>query len=78
MVRGDFAASVFVHLAHEDVVHASSDKWALLAQDYNLGAHSLPSLLDGQTALFIHVNDGDSGVCAPTLHHRRNNSPCDY
>lgn len=56
----------------------SSDKWALLAQDYNLGAHSLPSLLDGQTALFIHVNDGDSGVCAPTLHHRRNNSPCDY
>lgn len=54
----------------------SSDKWALLAQNDDLGAHRLPCLLDGQTSFFIHVDDGDSGVHASSSHHRCNDGPC--
>lgn len=53
----------------------SSDKWTLLAQDNDLGAHGLSRLLDGQTALFVHVDDGDRGEHASSSHHRGNDSP---
>lgn len=75
VVRGDFPPAVLVHLAHENVVQASSDKWTLLAQDNDLGAHGLSCLLDGQAAFFIYIDDGDSGVHTSTSHHCSNDSP---
>lgn len=53
----------------------SPDKRTLLAQDDDLGAHGLSRLLDGQTAFFIHVDDGDGGVHTSFSHHRRNDGP---
>lgn len=56
----------------------SSNKWALLAQDDDLGAHGLSCLLDGQAAFFIHVDDGDSGVHTSSFCHRCDDSPGYY
>lgn len=75
VVRGDFPPALLVHLAHEDVVQASSDERALLAQDNDLGAHCLSCLLDCQTSFFIHVDDRDGGVHTSSSNHRGNDSP---
>lgn len=75
MLRGDFPPPFVVHLAHENVVQASPDERALLAEDDDLGAHRLPRLLDHQVAFFINVDDGHGGVHASSSHHRCNDGP---
>lgn len=56
----------------------SSDKWTLLAQDNDLGAHGLSCLLDGQTAFFIHVENRDSGVHTSFSRHCGDDCPGYY
>lgn len=78
VVGGDLPSAVLVYVAHEDVVQASSDERALLAQDDDLGAHRLASLLDGQITLFVDADDGNGGIYASSSCHCTDDCPCYY
>lgn len=75
MVRGDLPPALLIHLAHEDVVQASSDKWTLFAQNNDLGAHCLPRLLDCQAAFLIHIDDRDGCVHTSSSDRGSNDRP---